>query len=187
MRSMNSSAPASLAALTASGNVSPGRPEMMLSRIEPRNQEIVLQYDAEALPQMPQINFAQIGPVDLQKPAIVAVDPLQQPGDRRLARAALADNAEHRPSRDRKAQPRQCRDLGAGIGERDILKADRAGKFGPQSARGRVDLQGPVQYRSASPIAALTSSYSCTSRAMPTKGCATRPLSIMNANNPPTM
>ena len=39
----------------------------------------------------------------------------------------------------------------------------------------------------ASPIAALTSSYSCTSRAMPTSGCATRPLSIMNAKSPPTM
>ena len=39
----------------------------------------------------------------------------------------------------------------------------------------------------ASPIAALTSSYSRTSRARPTSGCAARPLSIMNANNPPTM
>ena len=76
---------------------------------------------------------------------------------------------------------------GAAIGEGDVLKADRAGKFGAQPARGSVDLQRPVQHRPGSPIAALTSSYSCTSRARPTSGCATRPLSIMNANNPPTM
>jgi hypothetical protein len=38
-----------------------------------------------------------------------------------------------------------------------------------------------------SPTAALTSSYSCTSRARPTSGCTTRPLSIMKAKKLPTM
>src|SRR5215471_1886018 len=77
MRSMNSSAPARRAALTASLKVRPGRPAMMLSRIEPRHrkQKIVLQHHAEALPQMAQVDLAQIGAVDLDKAGVVAVDP----------------------------------------------------------------------------------------------------------------
>ena len=68
-----------------------------------RGTEIVLQHHTEALPQMPKIDLAQIGAVDFYEAAIVAIDPLQQAGDRGLARAAAADDAEHGALRERKS------------------------------------------------------------------------------------
>ena len=66
-------------------------------------QEILLQHDAEALAQMAQIDLAQIRAVDLQEARVVAVDALQQPGDRRFARAAAPDDAEHGAGRHRRS------------------------------------------------------------------------------------
>ena len=68
---------------------------MMLSRIRAAEQEVVLQDHAEALPQVPKVDLAQIGAVDLQVAAVVAVDALQQAGDGGLAGAAAADDPEH--------------------------------------------------------------------------------------------
>ena len=42
---------------------------------------------------------------DLEEPAVVAVDPLQEARDRRFARSRSADDAEHRPGRDRELTP----------------------------------------------------------------------------------
>ena len=121
---------------------------MMLSRIDAAEQKIVLQHHAEALAQMPQIDLAQIRAVDLHEAAVVAVDPLQQAGDRRLARAAAADDAEHGAGGHREAHPVERRHLGAGIGEGDVLEADGAGKFRPHAAGRRVDLERAVEHRS---------------------------------------
>src|ERR1700720_2308735 len=62
------------------GQSRPPRNDVVADRAA--EQEIVLQHDPEALPQMPQIDLAQIRPVDLQEPAVVAVDPLQEARDR---------------------------------------------------------------------------------------------------------
>ena len=67
----------------------------MLSRTRAAEQKIVLQHHTEALPQMAEIDFAQIGAVNFYEAAVVAIDPLQQAGDGGLARAAAADDTEH--------------------------------------------------------------------------------------------
>ena len=122
-------------------------------------QEVVLQHHAEALAQMPQVDLAQIGAVDLQEAAVVAVDALQQAGDGGLAGAAAADDAEHGAGGNREADPVERRRLGAGIGEGDVLEADGAGEFRPQAARRRRSVSsGRFSTDPASPIAAPTSS-----------------------------
>ena len=62
-------------------------------------QEIVLQHHAEALPQMPEVDLAQIRAVNFMKPLIVAIDALQQAGDGGFAGATAPDDAQHRARR----------------------------------------------------------------------------------------
>ena len=109
-------------------------------------QEVVLQHDTETGPQMPQIDFPQIGAVDLHEPRIFAVDALQQPGDGGFAGSRPSHEAQHGAGGDRERDLLQRRNLGAGIGEGHVLEADRAGELRPQSAGGGVDLQRPVQH-----------------------------------------
>ena len=63
-------------------------------------QKILLQHHADAGPQMIDIERTQIVAVDLDQPLEIRMQHLQQPGDGRLARAAAADDAEHRPRGD---------------------------------------------------------------------------------------
>ena len=99
------------------GEVEPGAAGNDVVADRSTEQEIVLQNDAEPLAQMAQVDFLEIDAVKLEEPTVVAVDPLQQPGDRRFSRAAPPDNAEHGSGRNVKADPVQRRCLGADIAE----------------------------------------------------------------------
>ena len=59
-----------------------------------REQEVLLQHDAEIATQMRDVVFAHVDTVDLDQPLVVGMKALQQPRHRRLAGAAAADNAE---------------------------------------------------------------------------------------------
>src|SRR6185312_6572365 len=98
---MNSSAPASRAACTISSKLASGFEAAIVSRIEPRNRKFSCSTTPRLVAQMIDIDLAQIVTVDLDEPLIVAVQQLQQTRDRRLARAAAPDNAEHRALGDR--------------------------------------------------------------------------------------
>src|SRR5215475_163370 len=58
-------------------------------------QEIVLQHDAEAGAEMIDVDLAQIVAVDFDQSLVVAVQHLQETGDRRLARAAASHDSEN--------------------------------------------------------------------------------------------
>ena len=73
---------------------------MMLSRIEPRNRKLSWRTTPKSLAQMAQVDFLEVDAVELEEAAIVAVDPLQQPRDRRFSRAAAPDDAEHGSGRN---------------------------------------------------------------------------------------
>ena len=104
-------------------------------------QEVALKNHTEVLAQMPQVDLAQIRPVDLQEASVIAVDPLQQAGDRGLARAAAPDDAQQSACGDCEAHPVKRRHLGAEIGEGDVLEADGAEEFRSQAdcAGNRLD------------------------------------------------
>ena len=80
-------------------SVRPGRPARMLSRIGAAEQEVLLQHHPEVTPHMRQVHFAKIVAVQLHEALVVAGDPLKQARDRRLARAAAPDQAQHRAGR----------------------------------------------------------------------------------------
>ena len=87
-------------------------------------QEVVLQHDTEALPQMAQVDLAQVAAVDLQEARIVAVDALQQAGDGRFPEPERPTMPHYRlgPECDAVSAPA----LGAAIREGRIVEADRA-------------------------------------------------------------
>ena len=93
----------------------------------------------EAAAQMRQIDLAQIGAVDLEVAAVLAIDALKQARDGRFARAAAADEAEHGARRNLEGDAVKGGDLGPRIGEGEVLECDRAFEFRPQARahRGR--------------------------------------------------
>jgi DNA-binding LacI/PurR family transcriptional regulator len=136
--------------------VRPGREAMMLSRTDPRKRKVVLQHDAEAAAQMTQIDGAQLIAVDLHEAAELAVDALEQAGNRRFAGAAAPDDAEHLAGRRLEAHPIERRYLGAGIGEGHVVEGDRPGGRTPRDPESLSS--GRLSTDEASPIAAPTSS-----------------------------
>ena len=76
--------------------VASGFAAAMLSRTDAAEQEAVLQHDADALPQMDEIDLAAVETVHPDESLLDRIEPLDKAGDRRLARAALADDAEDR-------------------------------------------------------------------------------------------
>src|ERR1700730_9568306 len=109
-------------------------------------EEVLLQHDAEALAQMPQVDLAQIRPVDPHRARIVAVDPHEQAGDRGLTGARAADQAEHRARRDGETDLVERRGLRAFIFEGHIFEADRTLEFRPQALVQRALLGLAVEY-----------------------------------------
>src|ERR1700726_3500673 len=96
---------------------------------------------------MPKVDFAQIRPVDLEEPGVVAVDALEQPCQGRLPRAAAPYDAEQGPAWNCETYSLECRNLGSGVGEGDIVEADCAGKFRTQAARRGIELRRLVDDR----------------------------------------
>src|ERR1700730_3813744 len=74
-------------------------------------QKILLQYDADLRAQMGEVELLQILAVDVYQPGLRPVETLDQPGDRRLARAAAADDADDLAGLDREGNilDRRCR------------------------------------------------------------------------------
>src|SRR5271167_4315297 len=89
-------------------------------------EEVVLQDNAEALPKMAEVDLAQIGAVELQEPAVVAIDALQEASHRGLAGAAPSDDAERGARGHGEAHPVERRHLRAAIGEGNVLEGDAA-------------------------------------------------------------
>src|SRR5262249_35995620 len=102
------------------------------------------QNDTQALPQMPQIDLAQIGPVDFNETAVIAIDGLKQASDRGFAGAAAADHADHRGFRYFESHLIKGGYLTATIMEGDVTKADGTREAGPHATGGRIHLQRPV-------------------------------------------
>ena len=71
-------------------------------------QEVVLQDDADALAQMDEIDLPAVEAVDAHQPLLDRIEALDQPRDRRLAGAALADDAEDRTGRNAEARRRRA-------------------------------------------------------------------------------
>src|SRR5262249_51221650 len=94
---------------------------------------------------MAQIDLPQVVPVDLHEAAVVAVDALQQPRQRRLAGPASADDAEHGPCRYLEGDAIQRRDLRSAVCEADIVERDGAGEPRPESTGSGVVLRWTVQ------------------------------------------
>jgi len=126
-------------ALTASGKVSPGLPEIMLSRIDRGRNCPHTRPRARA--QMPLLVLAQILPVDLENPLGPRLIPCNRRRSR-FARAALLfpDDAEHRPLRIEKLPP-TVPGLGAGMVTVTSWKRSRRHIWGailPEARRSRA-------------------------------------------------
>src|SRR5208337_2773656 len=91
-------------------------------------QEVVLQHNAQAAAQVAQVDGAQFGAVDSKETVVVPVDPLQQPGQRRLAGPAAPDDAQHGAGRNLEADAIKRRKPAAGVGETHVIKRYGAGK-----------------------------------------------------------
>ncbi len=63
-------------------------------------QEVLLQHDAERRAQVGEVVLAHVDAVDLEQARVVGVEPLDQAGDGRLARARAAHDAQRRALRD---------------------------------------------------------------------------------------
>ena len=85
---MNSSAPARRAARTTSSNVASTLGDHDVFADRAAEQEILLQHHAEAAAQMIDVVFAHVDAVDLDQAVVIGMQPLQQPRDGGLARAA---------------------------------------------------------------------------------------------------
>ena len=102
-------------------------------------QEAVLQHDADALAQMHEIDLAAVEAVDPHQPLLDRIEALDQPGERRLAGAALADDAEDRAGGNGERDVVERRRAVRSVAERDILELDAALQVRPASrARGRT-------------------------------------------------
>src|SRR5215471_5940764 len=91
---MNSWAPASCAARITSSSAAVGLFHCDVLAHRAAKQEIFLQHDADLRAHMREVQFLQILAVDAHEPCLRSIETLYQPRNRRLARAAAADNAD---------------------------------------------------------------------------------------------
>ena len=89
-------------------------------------QKILLQHHADLGAQMSEIELLQILPVDAHQPGLWPIQPLDQPGDRRLARAAAADDADDLAGLDREGHVLDRRRRRIRIVEGDVGEFDAA-------------------------------------------------------------
>ena len=101
---MNSCAPATCAARTTSSSDAVGLGDRDIVAHRAAKQEILLQDDSDLGPQMGEVELFQILAVDFNEPGLRPVEPLQQSGNRRLARAAAADDADDLPGLRRRTR-----------------------------------------------------------------------------------
>ena len=89
-------------------------------------QYVFLQHDADLAPQPGGIDHAEIDAIDKDAPALRHVKPLDQLGERALARARGTDDADNLSGRH--AESHVMQDLRAvdAVAERDMLKSDVA-------------------------------------------------------------
>src|SRR5208282_3173072 len=76
--------------------------------------------------QVAQVDGAQIVAVDSQETVVVPVDPLKQPGQRRLARPAAPDDAQHGAGWNLEADAIKRRKLASRVGETHVIERYRA-------------------------------------------------------------
>ena len=73
-----------------------------------------------------ELELAEIDAVDLDRAALRVVEPAQQLGERRLARAVLPDDRERGPGRDREVEAVEHGPLVGVVRERDVAHPDLA-------------------------------------------------------------
>ena len=107
---MNSSSPAARAAAITSSRVAPGRPRAMFSRIVPLKMNGSWDDQADPAAQRRQLEVAQVHAVDQDAALGGSVEAHQELQQRRLARAALADDRHGLAGRDARgsAPPARC-------------------------------------------------------------------------------
>ena len=106
-------------------------------------QHVVLQHDADLPAQPGRIHQCDVDPVDEHLALFGNIEALHQLGQRALARARGADDADHLPGRDIELHLRQHRRAVGQVAERDVLEAEcprTGGKVGsdavPACSRG---------------------------------------------------
>ena len=96
-------------------------------------EEAVLKDDADALPEMDKIDLAAVEAVYPNKPLLDRVEPLDKPGDRRLARAAPADDAKDRAGWNGEGDVVERRRSVGPIAERHVVELDPPLELGPDA------------------------------------------------------
>src|SRR4029079_11756838 len=81
-----------------------------------------------AVSQVAESDFAQVDSVAAYRARLHVVEPDQQAGDRRLARARTADDRDRRSRRDREVEVVERRDTVV-VGELDMLETNRSSGF----------------------------------------------------------
>src|ERR1700745_3938838 len=97
---------------------------------------------------MPQVDLATLVSIDLDEPAMVPVDPLQESRQRRLSGPAAPDDAKHRARGYCKCHAVERGNFRAAIGKTHVVEGDCPGKLRSQSAGKGIVLQWTVQHRS---------------------------------------
>src|SRR5215831_2416547 len=96
---------------------------------------------------MPQIDLAHVVAIDLHETAIVSVDPLQEPRQRRFSGPTASDYTQHRARGHRKGDAVKRRNFRVGVGKAYVVEGDRAGEWRTQSAGNSIVFQRTVQHR----------------------------------------
>src|SRR4029077_4874982 len=73
------------------------------------------------------VQLAEIDPVDLDGALLRVVEPAQELGRPRLARAVLADHGQRRSGGDRQVEPVEDGPVARWVGEGDVAEADLTG------------------------------------------------------------
>ena len=112
------------------------RPQLPLARLGAGEQQVVTHrgvHEVALLRDHPddrcehvRVEVAHVDPINRDPPGIRVVQPRQQPGDGRLARAGGPDEGQRRPGRNREREPGDGIPVGAGVAQGDALEGDRS-------------------------------------------------------------
>ena len=136
--------------------------------------EVLLRHHADAAPQMVQLDLAQVHAVDLDDALVAGVEPLQQPGDRRLARSAAPHDRRRSCRRGSRSSPRRApgaRRGRSGTSPSENEMSPRIGSRRPSAGavllRRRVHHRGDFAHRAAHLLPAPASSSPAARAAAP--------------------
>ena len=121
------------------GQRSGRRPTLVFeTRVAAAHRLLLDQADLPAEPA--QLELAEVDAVEEQRAALRVVEALEQPADRRLAGAALADEGDHRPGRRDERDPLEHRRVGrVRVVEADVTQLDGAAAGGRRVADAKGD------------------------------------------------